>query len=154
MTAPVADEVYEFDDFVLAPGERLLLGPGKAVPLIAKAFDLLVALVRRNGHLVTKDELFQAVWPDRFVEEVNLSVNISAVRKALGRRPDGTSPIQTVSKGGYRFVAPVTVGGSIIDAVSLWHSRSPSTVTPLGPQTARVVTANTDAYRAYLEPDD
>ena len=147
----MADDIYEFDEFVLAPGERSLLGAGKAVPLTAKAFDLLVVLVRRSGHLVSKDELLQEVWPDRFVEEVNLSVNISAVRKALGRRPDGTSPIQTVSKGGYRFVAPVTVVGSIIDAVSLWHSRSPSTVAPPGPYTARVVTANADAYRAYLE---
>jgi hypothetical protein len=52
----------------------------------AKAFDLLVTLVRRSGHLVSKDDLLRAVWPDTIVEEVNLTVNISALRKALGRR--------------------------------------------------------------------
>jgi DNA-binding winged helix-turn-helix (wHTH) protein len=51
----------------------------------AKALDLLVTLVRRSGHLVSKDDLLRAVWPDTIVEEVNLTVNISALRKALGR---------------------------------------------------------------------
>lgn len=110
---------------------------GEAIPLTAKAFDLLVALVRRSGHLLSKDELLQEVWSGRFVEEVNLSVNVSAVRKALGRDPDGAALIQTVSKGGYRFVAPVAAGSS--------------TGAPLGPGATRVVSANPDAYRAYLE---
>ena len=50
----------------------------------AKAFDLLVTLVRRSGHLVSKDDLLRAVWPDTVLEEVNLTVNISVLRKALG----------------------------------------------------------------------
>ena len=99
-------QVFEFGDFVLATKERLLLCAGEPVPLTGKAFDLLIALVRRSGHLVSKDELLREVWPDTIVEEVNLSVNISALRKAL-ERGGGNGMILTVPKRGYRFVATV-----------------------------------------------
>ena len=99
-------QVFEFGDFVLSTRERLLLCGGEPVPLTGKAFDLLIALVRRSGHLVSKDELLREVWPDTFVEEVNLSVNISALRKAL-ERGSGNGMILTVPKRGYRFVATV-----------------------------------------------
>ena len=68
---------------------------------------MLVALVRRSGHLVSKDDLLREVWPDTFVEEVNLTVNISALRKTLDRGRNGNGMIQTVPTRGYRFVAPV-----------------------------------------------
>ena len=77
------DQAFEFGDFILLPGERLLLCRGEPVLLTAKSFDLLVALVRRSGQLVTKDELLEEVWPNVFVQETNLTVNISALRKAL-----------------------------------------------------------------------
>ncbi len=80
---PASHQAFEFGDFVLIPTERLLLRSGEPVPLTAKAFDLLVVLVCRSGHLVTKDELLEAVWPNTFVQETNLTVNISALRKAL-----------------------------------------------------------------------
>ena len=145
---------FQFGDFLLVPRERLLLRDHEPVPLTGKAFDLLLVLVRRSGRLVSKDELLQAVWPGRFVEEVNLSVNISAVRKALGS--DGAALIQTVSKRGYRFVAPVVAIGS---AAQEKHSRAGLTrdlprlsLGPaLGPSVARAVSANPNAYRAYLE---
>jgi DNA-binding winged helix-turn-helix (wHTH) protein/TolB-like protein len=101
------DQIFEFGDFVLTPKERLLLCGGQPVPLTAKAFDVLVVLVRRSGHLVTKDELMEEVWPDTFVQETNLTVNISALRKALERGRNGNGVIQTVPGRGYRFVAPV-----------------------------------------------
>ena len=124
------DEIFKFDDFVLIPGERLLMRDGEILPLAPKAFDLLVALVRRNGHLVSKDELLQEVWPGRFVEEVNLSVNVSTVRKALGRNPDGTALIQTVSKGGYRFVAPVAAryGSTFFTTMAQLSAAPPSQI--------------------------
>ena len=84
-----------------------MLCGGEPIPLTAKAFDLLVTLVRRSGHLVSKDDLLRAVWPDTIVEEVNLTVNISALRKALGRGWSGKEVIQTVPTRGYRFVVPV-----------------------------------------------
>ena len=106
MHAP-EDQIFEFGDFVLAPKERLLLCGGDPVPLTPKAFDMLVVLVRRSGHLVSKDDLLREVWPDTFVEEVNLTVNISALRKTLDRGRNGNGMIQTVPTRGYRFVAPV-----------------------------------------------
>jgi DNA-binding winged helix-turn-helix (wHTH) protein/TolB-like protein len=99
------DQVFEFGDYLLAPKERLLLRSGAPVSLTPKAFDLLVVLVRRAGHLVSKEDLLREVWPDTIVEEVNLSVNISALRKALDGA--GNEMIQTVPTRGYRFVAPV-----------------------------------------------
>ena len=81
---PHEQAVFRFGDFVLVPGERLLLRDGKPLALTGKAFDLLVTLVRQAGHLLTKDELLSAVWPNVVVEEVNLSVNVSALRKVLG----------------------------------------------------------------------
>jgi len=73
--------------------------------LAPKAYDLLVALVRRAGRLSSKSELLEAVWPDSFVEEGILTVHISALRKALGNGNGGWDYIETVARGGYRFAA-------------------------------------------------
>lgn len=101
---------YRFGAFLLVPGERALLHDGEPVALAGKAFDLLVVLVSQAGHLVTKDELLRRVWPGLVVEEVNLSVNMSAIRKALAARsPDAADWIETVPRQGYRFKAPVDV---------------------------------------------
>jgi DNA-binding winged helix-turn-helix (wHTH) protein/TolB-like protein/Flp pilus assembly protein TadD len=102
--------VFRFGDFVLVPGERQLLRDGKPLALTGKAFDLLATLVRQAGHLLTKDELLSAVWPDVVVEEVNLSVNISALRKVLGTAPCVVEWIETVPRQGYRFNAAVQLG--------------------------------------------
>lgn len=110
MNAP-SDENFEFKQFVLAAGERLLLLDGKPIDLTPKAFDLLLVLVRNGGHLVSKDQLLEQVWPDSYVEEVNLTVNISALRRALGDDQIETKFIETVPKRGYRFVAPVKLIG-------------------------------------------
>src|SRR5258707_15866121 len=109
------DRIFEFGDFILAPKERLLLRGGKPVPLTPKAFDVLVVLVKRSGHLVTKNDLLHAVWPDTFVEEVNLTVNISALRKALDRGGNGIGMIQTGPTHGYRFVGPVMTRDAAVD---------------------------------------
>jgi len=103
----VVNELYEFGSFQLDPGERLLLREGRPVPLTPKAFEVLVVLVARSGHLVEKEELMKAVWPDSFVEEGNLCVTVSLLRKALTVHQDGNTYIETVSKRGYRFVADV-----------------------------------------------
>jgi DNA-binding winged helix-turn-helix (wHTH) protein len=94
--------------FRLDAGERQLLRDGKPVQLAPKVFDTLVALVENSGRLVDKDELMTRLWPDTFVEEATLARNISDLRKALGESPSGDKYIETVPKGGYRFVAPVT----------------------------------------------
>lgn len=100
---------YRFGAFLLVPSERLLLHDGEAVVLAGKAFDLLVVLVSQAGHLVTKDELLRRVWPGLVVEEVNLSVNMSAIRKALALSQASADWIETVPRQGYRFKGPVDV---------------------------------------------
>jgi eukaryotic-like serine/threonine-protein kinase len=100
--------LYEFGKFRCDPRERLLLCEGKPVSLSPKSFEILIALVQNNGRLLTKDELMKKVWPDSFVEEANLTVNVSALRKVLGEPSGGQQYIETVSKLGYRFVALVT----------------------------------------------
>ena len=107
---PHEQAVFRFGDFVLIPSERLLLRDGKPLALTGKAFDLLTTLVRHAGHLLTKDELLQSVWPGVVVEEVNLSVNVSALRKVLGAAPDIGEWIETVPRRGYRFNAAVEFG--------------------------------------------
>src|SRR5215510_7036286 len=99
--------IYEFGPFRLDAAELLLLRDGEAVPLTPKAFDLLLALVERHGHLLEKEELLKTIWPDTFVEETNLASNISLIRKALGDGGNGQKYIETVPKRGYRFVATV-----------------------------------------------
>lgn len=106
MATPV-NVLYEFGPFQLDPPERLLLCDGQAVSLTPKAFDLLLALVDRSGHLIEKEELLKIVWPDSFVEEGNLAVTISLLRKALNDDRGQHRYIETVSKRGYRFVADV-----------------------------------------------
>lgn len=99
--------MYEFGRFRLDPANHLLAGGGVPVSLTPKAFEVLLVLVQNGTRLTTKEELMRAVWPDSFVEEANLTVNISALRKVLGELPDGRPYIETVPKKGYRFVAPV-----------------------------------------------
>jgi DNA-binding winged helix-turn-helix (wHTH) protein len=77
-------EIYEFGPFLLDQTERILSCDGAMVSLTPKAFETLLCLVRNQGRVLTKDELLKQIWPDTFVEEVNLAVNISAIRKALG----------------------------------------------------------------------
>ena len=101
-------ELFEFGGFTLDVAERRLSQGDTAIHLAPKAFDLLGALVRDAGTLVSKRALLERVWADAFVEEGILNVHISQLRKALGddnRRP---SFIETVSRSGYRFIAPVT----------------------------------------------
>ena len=99
--------IYEFDDFQLEPGERKLMRRGELVELQGKAFDMLVVLICNRGRLLTKDELFQLVWPDQIVEESNLTVKMSAIRRALGERASSPRYITTVSGHGYRFTGEV-----------------------------------------------
>jgi DNA-binding winged helix-turn-helix (wHTH) protein/TolB-like protein/tetratricopeptide (TPR) repeat protein len=99
--------LYEFGPFRLHVTEHLLSRRGRPVPLTPKAFDLLVFLLENSGRLVRKDELMKGVWRDSFVEEANLTVNISALRKALASGQGGEEYIETVPRLGYRFNARV-----------------------------------------------
>lgn len=107
MTADAQHNI-SFDEFELDLHRRKLLREGEPVTLYDKAFALLAFLVERNGQVVTKDEILEAVWPGQFVEEANLSVQISALRKALGERRDAPRFLVTIPGKGYKFVADLT----------------------------------------------
>ncbi|HEY7306892.1 MAG TPA: winged helix-turn-helix domain-containing protein [Bryobacteraceae bacterium] len=111
--------IYEFGPFRLEPAEHRLLRDGQQVSLAPKAFELLVYLVGNHGRLVVKDQIMRAVWSGSFVEEANLTVAVSALRKALGKTESGLHYIETVPKKGYRFTASVKeVGPSEIIELS------------------------------------
>src|SRR5438034_300000 len=90
--------VYRFGRFKLSPATRHLLVDNQPVPLGARAFDVLTALIERRERLVSKNELLDLDWPGLVVEENNLQVQISALRKLLGQ-----DAIATVTGLGYRF---------------------------------------------------
>src|SRR5205809_2896264 len=99
--------LYEFGPFVLDTAQHLLLRQGNPVPLTPKTYDLLLALVENSGRMLPKDELIKVIWPASFVEESNLTQQISAVRKALGEAAGEDRYIVTVPGTGYRFAATV-----------------------------------------------
>jgi DNA-binding winged helix-turn-helix (wHTH) protein len=102
-----AGAVYVFHSLRVDPARRLLLRDGRPISMTAKVFDLLLVLIRSRDRVVTRDELMEKVWPGTTVEDGNLSVGISTLRKALGAAADGTPMIETLPRVGYRFVADV-----------------------------------------------
>ena len=104
MSSPPSD-VYEFGPYRLDAGERALTLGHDRVPLAPKTFDLLLLMVRSPGHAFSKRELMTALWPDTFVEDANLSFQISTLRKALGDA--GSAWIENVPRHGYRFATDV-----------------------------------------------
>ncbi len=112
-----SDRFFEFGPFRMDVLKRVLLKDENVVQLTPKTFDLLLALVRRQGKLVEKSELLQELWPDTFVEEANLSVTMSALRKALGERANEHLYIVTIPGRGYRFVAELTAVSDDREAV-------------------------------------
>jgi len=101
-------QAYAFGPFRLVPGERILRRGNQVLPLPPKAFETLLLLVRNAGHLMRKEELMTALWPDSFVEEGSLASQISLLRKGLEEAGAAGAYIQTVPKLGYRFLPSVT----------------------------------------------
>lgn len=115
--------IFEFGSFRLDPVERTLCHQDKVLPLAPKVFDTLLVLVENSGHLIEKDQFMKRVWPDTFVEEGNLTLNISTLRKILGENAIEHQYIETIPKRGYRFVATVRQLQDI-DLVVEEHTRS------------------------------
>lgn len=93
---------YRFGHCELRPCERRLLIDGRDAHLGSRAFDVLLTLIERRAGVVTKDELLDSVWPGLVVEEANVQVQISALRKVIGLRA-----VATIHRRGYRFAMPV-----------------------------------------------
>jgi DNA-binding winged helix-turn-helix (wHTH) protein/tetratricopeptide (TPR) repeat protein len=106
-TLPLSPALYSFGPFFLDSAERIFSKDGVPLQISPRAFDTLLLLVVRAPHLISKSALMNAVWAESFVEEANLAVVISVLRKALGDDGQERKYIQTVPKLGYRFIAEV-----------------------------------------------
>lgn len=122
---------WEFGSFRLDAAQRLLFRDGELVPLSRKAIEILVLLVEHSGQLVEKEELMRRVWPDAFVEESNVAVHISQLRKILGE--EDSLRIDTIPRRGYRFVGTVHRPGmrALPDTDSVEIERSASPAPPM-----------------------
>ena len=108
MERNIGSIAYEFNGFRLERAQGRLLFNGQPVPLKPKILDLLLFLVQMHGQLVVKDDLMKEIWPDTIVEENNITVSMSVLRKALGEDRIKPRFIETVPRRGYRFIAEVT----------------------------------------------
>ena len=106
--------IYTFDGFQLDARKRLLLRDGKPVQLKSKVFDLLLALVESGGREISKEELMERIWADQIVEDANLTVTMSLLRKALGEKANEHRFIVTIPGRGYRFVGESQVAEGLI----------------------------------------
>jgi TolB-like protein len=111
-------KIYEFENFRLEVDKRLLLRDGVSVPLTPKVFDTLLHLVKRSEHVVDKEELMRAIWPDTVVEENNLNQNISTLRRVLGQSQGENRYILTIPGKGYRFVGNISSHSDSLSHVS------------------------------------
>jgi len=98
---------YEFGPFRLDLEQRLLSHEGETVALAPKVFETLMLLIEHRGRVVKKEEMMKALWPDRYVEEANLTQNIFMLRKILGEGSGKAQYIETIPKRGYRFIGTV-----------------------------------------------
>src|SRR6266567_1290224 len=114
-------QAISFGPFRLLPAQRLLLEDDQPVRLGSRAFDILATLLERPGEVIGKDDLISRTWPKTFVEDVNLKIQVSALRRALGDGQAGKRYIATVTGRGYSFVAPIR-----LDEPS--HAPPPTTV--------------------------
>lgn len=121
--------IYEFGGFRLDTEQRVLGKNGDLVPLPPKVLDTLIFLVQNRGRVLEKRELVEALWPQSFVEESNLSQNIFLLRKTLGDDRGPASFIQTIPRRGYRFVAEVkeseATAAEAHPNTAYWENHSP-----------------------------
>lgn len=111
---PLSAQHFRFAEFELDGTKRLLLREGRPVALNSKTFDLLLALVENRGEVLGREELLEKVWNGQFVEEGNLTVQISALRKIFGEKKDEHKFIVTVPGRGYSFVANIEGDDDIV----------------------------------------
>ena len=107
MPKETSSKIYEFSGFRLEQAQQRLLYRGEPVVLKPKILDLLLFLIQSRGQLIAKEDLMRGIWPDTIVEENNITVSMSILRKTLGEDRHKPQFIETVPRRGYRFVAEV-----------------------------------------------
>jgi DNA-binding winged helix-turn-helix (wHTH) protein len=133
---------FAFGPFLLRPEQQLLLMREEPVRIGGRALDILTALVEKPGELVDKRTLISRVWPNTYVEETNLKVNVAGLRRVLEDDPSLPRFIATVVGRGYRFIAPVRATESCAPA----SDRLPSEEMP----SIIELIATVDAVRQHL----
>jgi Tol biopolymer transport system component/DNA-binding winged helix-turn-helix (wHTH) protein len=113
--------VVRFGPFILDLTARQIESEGQRIWLTPKVFDALVCLVQNSDRVVSKEELLSTVWPDRHVEEANLTQTISVLRKALGENQSGAKFVATFPGRGYRFVAPIEPATAMPMPAARWR---------------------------------
>ena len=101
--------IYTFEDCEVDTGLYELRCSGRAVHVEPQVFDMLVYLVEHHDRVVTKDELIERLWPERYITEGALTTRRMAARRAIGDNGDEQRVIRTLPRRGYRFIAPVGV---------------------------------------------
>jgi DNA-binding winged helix-turn-helix (wHTH) protein/Tfp pilus assembly protein PilF len=119
----VEPQIYEFGEFRVDLGRRILFRIGDQIPLTPKVFDTLALLVANHGQVVDKKELMSAIWPDTSVEENNLNQNVSTLRRIFGETRGENRYIATVPGKGYCFTAEVRISRAVEPEAALTHFR-------------------------------
>lgn len=99
--------MFSFAEFILNTSSRKLFHRNEIINISARAYEILLLLIKNQGEVMTKESLLQEIWADSYVEESNLAVHISALRRVLGEKCGERKFIETVSGRGYCFVMPV-----------------------------------------------
>src|SRR5437016_4139540 len=116
--------IYNFQDYSLDVERRELRRRRDLIPVEPQVLDLLQYLIRNRDHVVSKDELIEAVWNGRIISESALSSRITAVRHAVGDSGEQQRLIRTIARKGFRFVAEIKETSKDIDS-----GNSPSAAT-------------------------
>lgn len=138
--------IYAFGPYHLDTAEHLLKKDEQIVPLPPKVIDTLSILVENRGRVISKDELMQTLWPDIFVEESNLTHNISQIRRALSEGSPDIKYIETIPKRGYRFTADVR------NYVSTTTIKTNEII--LSEQFFETVSSETEPFATYVIPSN
>ena len=133
------DKVYQFGPYRLEVDVRRLSRDGQSVQLTSRLLDILLLLIMHRGEIVTKDDLLREIWANQIVEENNVAVAVSALRRVLGETHGNHEYIQTMQRRGYRFVGRVR---EVVGSFDVVGNQSAST---------RRYTENADAYYLYLK---
>src|SRR5688500_3728783 len=99
----ISPHLFRFGRYVFDPAQKLLTLDNDPVKMPARTFEVLAFLVENNNRVVSRDEVMSAVWGDVYVEEANLSVHISNLRKVFNGEKSGAVSIETFPKKGYRI---------------------------------------------------
>ena len=140
--------IYEFGVFRVDARSRRIFRDGEVLPLTPKCFEILLMLLENHGEIVKKEDLMSRLWPDSFVEEGNLTYNISVLRKTLGERTGEHRYIVTVPTRGYRFVAPVReIREEPVAPICAEHGNSHEASKPEKPATISIEQAETETHQ-------